>query len=168
MKRLFAFTLCTVLGLSISFAQSKTVREFQEKYENDRDASVVHLNGGLFKILSGIASLAEDDEDAEAISRISDGIRSLDVVSVPFYKSGIDPAEIDELRRKLKKEDYEELMEVRDGRDRVYFLTQGSENVVKNVVVLVREEERLVVMNMDGSIDMKDLAYMAKHAKNMN
>lgn len=168
MKRLFAIALCTVLGLTVSFGQSKTVREFQEKYENDRDASVVHLNRGLFKMVSGIASLAEDDEDAQTMARISDGIKSLDVVSVPFYKSGVDPSEIDNLRKRLKREDYEELMEVKDGRDRVYFLTQGDGSEIKNVVVLVREEERLVVMNMDGTIDMKDLAYMAKHAKNMN
>lgn len=167
MKKLFALMLCSLLALSMSFAQSKTVKAFQEKYENDRDASVVHLNSGLFKIMAALAGAAEDDEDAEAIARISDGIKSLDIVSIPFYKSGVDPSEVDNLRRKLKKENYEELMEMKDGRDRLYFLTQGDANEIKNMVVLVREEEKLVVMNLDGVLNMKDFAYMAKHAKNM-
>lgn len=168
MKKLLSLTLITILAVSVSFAQSKTVREFQERYENDRDASVVHLNSGLFKIMGALAGAVDGDEDAEAFARISDGIKSLDILAIPFYKSGVDPSEIDNLRSKLKKENYEELMEVRDGRDRVYFLTQGTTNEVKNMVVLVREEKKLVLMNMDGTLNMKDLAYMAKHARKMH
>ncbi len=165
MKKLILTTLIVALGAGLTFGQSKTVKKFHEKYKDDRDATVVRLNNSLFKLFATIASFDEDDEDAQVIARISDNIESMDILSVPLFDSGLSPSEFEEMREQLKKEKYEELMEVREGRDRVSFLTQGNANEVKNMVVLIREEDNAVVMNINGTLDMKDLAYLAKSSR---
>ena len=116
--------------------------------------------------MSTIASYDTEDEDARVITRIGEGIESMDIVSVPLFDSGLKPAEFDGLKDKLKSEKYEELMNMRDGRDRVSVMTQGGENEVKNMVILIREEDNAVVMNVNGTLDMKDIAYLARNSKN--
>ena len=55
---------------AVSMAQSKVVENFYNKYKDDRDASVVNLNGSIFELIANIAALGED-EDAETIARKS-------------------------------------------------------------------------------------------------
>ena len=166
MKKVVTTALALVIGFGLALGQSKTVKEFHDKYKDDRDAKVVRLNGSLFKLMSTIASYDTEDEDAQVIARIGDGIESMDIVSVPLFESGLRPAEFEGLKDKLRAEKYEELMNVRDGRDKISVLTQGGSNEVKNMVVLILEEDNAVVMNVNGTLDMKDIAYLARHNKN--
>lgn len=158
-------TLIALIGLvtTVSFGQSKTIERFQSKFEDDRDAKVVHINKGLFRLLSAVASFAEDDEDAQVVARIGDGINSMDILAVPYQRVGLSLSDFDDMRKDLQREDYEELMTVRDGDERVYIMTKGDENEVRDMVILVREHKDFIVMNMNGVIRMADLAWMAKH-----
>lgn len=167
MKKLI--TLLLLAGVTtIAFGQSKTVAEFHSKYKDDRDAKVVSINGGLFKLISSIASFDESDEDAKVIARIAENITSMEILSIPLYKTGFDTKSIDDMRSDLKKEKYEELMTVKEGSDRIYFMTQGSDTQIKNMLVLISEEDEFMVMNVNGALDMKDLAYLAKNRNNWN
>ena len=166
MRKTITTTLALFIGFGFAMGQSKTVKEFHEKYKDDRDAKVVSLNGSLFKLMSAIASYDTEDKDAEVIARIGEGIESMEIVSVPLFDSGLQPAEFNGLKEKLKNEKYDELMNMRDGRDRVSVMTQGGQHEVKNMVILIREEDNAVVMNVNGTLDMKDIAYLARHSKN--
>lgn len=167
MKKLIA-VLVLIGTANFAWAQSKTVEEFHNKYKEDRDAKVVSLNGSLFKLIGSIASYEENDEDAKTIARIAEGIQSMDVLAIPMHKTGFDAKALDDMRSQLKKEKYEELMTMKEGSDRVYFMTQGTDSQIKNMLILIREEEEFMVMNINGTLDMKDLAYLAKNHKNWN
>jgi len=165
MKKLATMIFAIVVVSASAIAQSKTVEEFHNKYKNDRDAKVVSLSGGLFELLSSIASWDEEDEEAQAIARIAENIKSMDILSIPLYKSGFSSEDIDKMRADLGKENYEELMTVRDGNDKVYFMTQGDKNTIKNMLILIKEENEFALLNVNGSLEMKDLSYLAKHHK---
>ena len=165
MKKATIILFAAIVSVSTAFGQSKTIENFHQKYEDDRDAKVVTLSGGLFELLSNIASWDESDEEAQAISRIADNIKSMQILSIPMYKSGFDASDIEKMREDLRKESYEELMTARDGSDKVYFLTQGDNDTVKNMLVLIQEKEDFAVMNINGSLEMKDLSYLVKHHK---
>lgn len=167
MKKLIALLLVTGTA-TFAFGQSKTIEDFHSKYKDDRDAKVVSLNGGLFKLIASIADVEESDEDVKTIARIADNITSMDILSIPMYESGFDSKSIDDMRSQLHKEKYEELMTVKEGSDRIYFMTQGTGSQVKNMLVLIREEEEFMVMNINGSLDMKDLAYLARNHRKWN
>lgn len=165
MKKL---TLIIIAGFisAASFAQSKYVEQFHDKYKDDRDASVVSLNGSIFELISTIASYGED-EDSETVSRIAKGINSMNILSIPLEKAGIALSEIDDLRKNIKGEGYEELMTAREGKERVYFLAKTKDNEINNMLILVNDgDDEFVLMNLDGILNMKDLAYLAEHRKN--
>ncbi len=162
MKNLIAALV--ILGMAgTAMAQSKSVDAFRAKYQDDRDAKVVTMNGSMFELLGTIADNMEDNEDADAMSRIAKGIKSMQVLAIPMFRSGLEPAEIESLHSNLLKEKYEELMQVRDGAQRVYFMAQGNANELRNMVVLVREEEEFIMFNIDGTLNMKDLAFIVDH-----
>lgn len=156
---LVTLVLIAVTGAS-AFSQSKSAEAFRAKYENDRDAKVVTMNGSMFELLSNIADNMEDDEESQAIARIARGIKSMQVLAVPMFRSGLEPDEVENLHNDLLKEKYEELMQVRDGAQRVWFMAQGNTNELRNMIVLVREEEEFIMFNIDGTLNMKDLAYI--------
>jgi hypothetical protein len=165
MKKLTAVFIAMVT-VSFAFGQSKAVEDFQNKYKNDRDAKVVSLNGSIFQLVANIAEFADEDEDAQVVARIAKGIKSMNLISVPMLKAGIELKQIEDLKDKLKSEKYDELMTVRDGRDRVYFMAKTGENKINNMLILItQEEDEFVLINIDGVLDMKDLAYLADNHK---
>ncbi|MDX1628993.1 MAG: DUF4252 domain-containing protein [Fulvivirga sp.] len=164
MKKLVIMFVAIVCA-SAAIAQSKTVEDFQNKYKDDRDAKVVSVNGGLFHLLAEITSWDESDEEAMAFSRIAENIKGVKIVAIPLYKSGFGHNEIDQMLEDLKKENYEELMTAKEGDERFYFLTQGSKDAIKNMLVLVREDDEFAVISVDGTMQMKDLSFFIKHHK---
>lgn len=159
MKNLFVL-LVMISVSATSFGQSKSAEAFRNKYQDDRDAKVVTMNGSMFKLVSDIAENMEKNDDSEALARIASGIKSMQILAIPVFKSGLQPAEIDQLHKDLVKEKYEELLQVRDGSQKIWFMAQGSENELRNMIVLVREEEEFIMFNIDGTLNMKDLAYI--------
>jgi hypothetical protein len=157
-------SIILVFAATAAYSQSKSVADFQAKYQGDRDATVVTVNGNMFNLFANIADAAdEEDEEAQAMARIARGIKSLKVLSVPVYKSGLQPDEISGLRDQLIKEKYDELMQVRDGQEHVYFLAQGNENEVRNMYVLIQEDDDFTILEIEGTLQMKDLAKLVRH-----
>lgn len=164
----YVLILC-LFASTVAMSQSKSVAAFHEKYQGDRDATVVSLNGSIFNLVANIAAEADEtDEDMQAIARIAEDIKSIRVLTVPVYKSGLEPAEISQLRKDLLNENYDELMTVRDGSDRIYFLAQGDESEVRNMMVLIQEDREFTLLSVDGRLSMKDLSHLANHHKNLD
>lgn len=164
MKKL-TLMIAACLLTAATFAQSKYAEKFHNKYKDDRDATVVSLNGSIFELLGTIASFGED-EDSETFARIAKGIKSMRVLSLPIDKIGIAVNEIDDLRKNILGEGYDELMTVREGQERVYFLAKTSDKEINNMLILVNDgNDEFVLMNLDGVLNMQDLAYLAKHRK---
>jgi len=157
-------TLIVALALiaSVGYSQSKSVESFKNKYKDDRDATVVTLQGNIFRLIGSIAEYS-DDEDAKALSKMADGIKSMQVISLPKYETGLEDDEIKQLKSSLLKESYEELMNFREGRETVVIYSQGNEDEVRNMLILVEERNEFAVINIDGILKMKDLAYIASH-----
>lgn len=165
----YLLMICLIAAGSAVMAQSKSADAFHNKYQGDRDATVVKLNGSIFNLVASIAAEADEaDEDAQALARIASEINSIRVLSVPVYKSGLEPEDIKALRNDLIKEKYDELMTVRDGSDRMYFLAQGDETEVRNMYVLIQQDREFTMLSIDGRLKMSDLSYLANHHKDLD
>lgn len=153
-------------------AQNKAVRNFQEKYRNDRDATYVEITRSLFRFISKVANAArtgentETDQEMEAMARVANGITSLKILSIPKYESGLKAQEIDNLRSSLEKDNYELLMSVKEGARFLYFMAQGNENELRNILVLIDDKDEFTLLNIDGTLTTKDLSYLTKNHHN--
>ncbi len=164
MKRTTLLLIATVLSTGL-WAQSKTLKSFHEKYHDDRDATNITIDGTLLNLVGALAAYAEDDEEAQAFANIAKNIKSMNILSVPMYGTGLSGKEVSGLRRNLKKESYEELMTMRDGDQKINFLADADEKQLRNMVVLVEDKDELVVMNINGLLNMKDLSKLVSNRK---
>jgi phosphatidate phosphatase PAH1 len=67
------------------------------------------------------------------------------------------------LRASLNKEKYEEYMRVKEGKELITVMAQGSGKEVTNGLIMVEEKDGLTVVSFDGTILVKDLNYLSKH-----
>ena len=149
------------------FGQSKSIESFINQYEDNDDVSVVSIEGSLFSLIASMADFEDDDsendEEMEAVKRVFGNIESMKIVSVPYKVAKFDNTKIKEFRSDLKKDNYTELMSLRDDGKNMTFMAQGEESELSNMVVLIDEEDKLTVLSVIGSLDMKDLALLARN-----
>ena len=168
MKKLTALMIIAALPLLAS-AQSKSVASFIDKYIDHKDVTYVQIKGSLFKLVSSIAEYdngEEPDEDLQALGRISGGINSMTVLQVPYYDTDLTKEEVASLRSSLEKEKFEEYMKVKEGKELVTIMAQGSGKEVSNGLIMVEEKDELTLISFNGTILVKDLNYMSKNHKN--
>lgn len=165
MKKL-TFLMIIALLPALAIAQSKSVDAFVDKYIDHDDVTYVQIKGSLFNLISSIAEYdngEEADEDLQAIGRLADGIKSMVVLKVPYYDTGASKEEVATLRSALSKEKYEEFIKVKEGKELVTVMAQGTGDIVSNGLVLVEERDNVTLIKIDGSLSVKDLNYLGKH-----
>ena len=165
MKKLSVILILAVLPM-LATAQSKAVNSFVDKYIDHEDVTYVQVKGSMFKLISSIAEYdngEEPDEDIQALGRISGGIKSMTVLKVPFIDTNLSKDEVAALRSSLVKDNYEEFIRVKEGKELVTVMAQGSGDEVSNGLVLVEERESVTLVSFTGTILVKDLNYLSKH-----
>jgi Domain of unknown function (DUF4252) len=168
MKKLTGLIILAVLPF-LAMAQSKSVSSFQDKYSDHDDVTYVTIKGSLFNLIASIAEYDDDpDEDLKALANIANDIKSMQVLKVPYYDTDLSRAEVSSLRKSLEKENYEEFLMVKEGKELINVMAQGAEDEIRNMLVLVDEKESFTVISIDGKLSMKDLSYLSKHHRNFH
>jgi Domain of unknown function (DUF4252) len=168
MKKLTGLMILAMLPF-LAMAQSKSVNTFQDKYSDHEDVTYVTIKGSLFNLIASIAEYDDDpDEDLKAMANIANGIKSMQVLKVPYYDTDLSRDEVAGLRKSLEKENYEEFLMVKEGKELINVMAQGAEDEIRNMLVLVDEREAFTVISIDGKLSMKDLSYLSKHHGNFH
>ena len=155
----------------LAMAQSKSVSAFQDKYSDHDEVTYVTIKGSLFNLIGSIAEYDDDedpDEDLQAFGRIANGINSMEVLRVPFYETDLNRDEVASLRNSLTKEDYEEFLMVKEGKELVNVMAQGTADEIRNMLILVEEKNEFTLISINGTLSMKDLSYLSKHHRNFH
>lgn len=146
-------------------AQHQAVKDFYRDYKQHNDVHHINLDGGIFKLVSWIASWDQTDEEAEAISRITKNLKGIDIVVVPKYLKPEKDLQV--VRKSLKRDRFDELMSIREASSMIHFYAQGQENEVRDMVIFVDEEDEFVILSLKGSLNLDDMKYLATHHKEL-
>lgn len=163
MKRLSGLVLALILPIAV-FAQSPAVEKFQDKYRGEKHASFVTIEGNLFKFVAGFAEM-DDDPELQAFGRIADGLRSMRVLSMNYFDVDLSKADVANLKDDLRKEKYESLMSVKDGRQYVDIMAKGSDSEIRDIVIVVDDKDDFTLLSLEGRLSTKDLAYLSRNHK---
>ena len=128
----------------LAMAQSKSVTNFQDKYSSHDDVTYVSIKGSLFNLIASIAEYDdEQDEDFQAMARIAKGIKSMQVLQVPFYETDLNREEVASFRKALAKEDYEEFLTVKDGKELINVMAQGADDEIRICLFWLKKKKNL-------------------------
>ncbi len=132
----------------LSFGQ-KSIRQFYNKYENHENATAVNIQGVLIKAAVFVAKDFEGDDLVKKIKHLR--------VLAMENGNPVDNKDVQSLVTNLKKENFEDLMTIRDGTTNVRFLMREEKEKIKNILIIVQEYDEFVLVSLDCDISWKDL-----------
>jgi hypothetical protein len=154
MKRTIIFSVCLLLGLGL-MAQQSAVDKVFDKYSGKDGYTTVYISSFMFNMMSSIDS---DDPDYEQFQKATKGINSLRILT---QESGDSEDFGRELLDLLPREEYKEMMKVKDGDEEVLFLAREEGNRVIEFLLIVSGGSDDVLIAITGDLDMESIASIA-------
>lgn len=155
MKKLILTTAVLMFTVSI-WAQNKAVDKLFDKYGGKDGYTTVVITKYMFGLFSNVET-TEDDEYMNMIKNL-DNIR---ILSAPGQsESGVNFH--DEVMNSLPKNEYEELMVIKDGGQDVKFLVKEEKDKIVELLMIIGGSEENVLISITGIIDMQTVAKLSK------
>ncbi len=156
MKRLIILLVSGILTIG-TFAQKNVVSDLFSEYYNDASFTKVSVSSKMFDLFTNIES---GDKDEEAII---EAISSLDGLKIIASDSVVNARALyDNAIKKIEKNGYEELMEVKDAEEDMKFLIHDNDGTIEELVMVVGGNKHFVVMSLYGKIDLKNISKLSK------
>ena len=158
MKR-FLFLLMAVFAsfhLQAQQQSASAAEKFFQKYENDRNFTVVTITPKMFGMF---AKLDTNDPDSKNLMGVIKKLKGLRILARENTKDG----------SRLFKEaaaflggEFEELMTVRDkGSDLKFMVRENSKGNINELIMLVNGSDEFMVMSLYGEIDLNEISQIA-------
>ncbi len=157
MKKYLFFIITFICSIPMLQAQNEdAIVKFFDRYMEaaedgeDEDVTIVYISGRIFGM---IADSDEDEEVQELIKNLT-GLRimSIDRDGTELYK---------EATEKFDKNQYESLMTIRDGGEKVDFFILEEGNIIKELLLLVSSKDSFVMISFLGEIDLDTISKLA-------
>ena len=161
MKKLLL--LASVLFVSTLSAKS-FVDEVSDTINLDPEVSI-NLGTGLINMAMSFAG--EHDEDAKQMKKLMAGLNKIQVSVFELNKS-TDTKRLSNLIHDkvddLSSSGYEKIVSVK-GKDEIVYIMAKVENQYLHdaMVVVMEEDDELVIISLDGSMDLKQIVALSDH-----
>jgi len=151
MKKIIVL-IVIVAGANSAFAQD-AISKFFTKYQNDESFSQVTVSSKMFSLFTNMeATTPEDKEVLEAISKLK-GLRILGKENTSDAR-----ALYKEAFSLIPKNEFEELMSVRDKDKDMKFYIKESGGKISELVMIMGGTQDFMVMSLFGEIDLKQVS----------
>ncbi len=152
MKKIF-FLLTLVVFSQSALAQSNSFEKLRQKFRGEEDVHILKMGGFMLQVVMKLAT--SDDRSARESLRSVRELRLMVIPQKAFHRQGLS---VDGFRSVLRKDAFDEMTEVRQGKDRVTVYMRPDNNHANRYFVLVANEDEVVAMEMKGNVDPEWLA----------
>ena len=59
-------------------------------------------------------------------------------------------------------------MSMKEGRENINILSQGSDSEIRNMLILVDNKDDFILISIEGVLSMEDLSYLSKHHNDLH
>ncbi len=156
MKNILPILLLLCLPALMS-AQTRSINQFYNKYKHGKETMNFTVPGWLIRLGSSIAKNHVDGPEEKAALNMARKIRKAKLL-IMENQNRIDPKDMQRLIDDVKRRDhFEELIYVRDGKTRVNMLIRNSAETIENMLILVSEEDEFVMVSLKTRLRFDDL-----------
>ncbi len=159
MRISLAILILFAIGLS-SCSTPKTTAQFYHTHKHKEGVTNFKMPGWLIWIGGGIAQSAVQDPNAKAGLRLARKVKKLRFMATEG-DNPITAAEVSDFITNIRSTGYEDLLIVQDGSSTVHMLSREKKEKLKNLVILVNDEEEFVFMDMKSRLKYEDLTDLA-------
>jgi len=154
MKQILITAMLLLVGAG-AFGQKSPVDRIFDKYSGQEGYTTVYISSFMFNMLSSIES---DDPEYEDFKKASSGIKSLRILTQESSDTKPFATELMEL---LPRQEYQEMMKVKDDEEEVLFLAKESGGVITEFLLIVTGGTDEVLIAITGNIDLETLSSIA-------
>jgi len=158
MKTKFLLLMISLFCSCLLYAQNSAFNRLFEKYENEDEVTVVNISKSMFNLIPGNIKTGNVD-----IKNIVPKIESMRLLTSD--KSSLkDKMNADFKDLVDKDKDYEELMRVKSGKSNISFNLKKKGDLIRELIMLVNDEEDFVVIQILGNFLLDDIKKIAEDA----
>jgi hypothetical protein len=156
-------TIALLFTFSINASQAKTfIDEVTDVVGSSPDVNI-NLGTG---IINTILSLSGDD-DAKEVRKIIAGLDKIRI-SVFNIDGNNNTKRLGQLiKSKIKNmaaQGYEQIVTIKEDHESVYIIAKVNDQYLQDAMIIVMEEgDELVILSMEGELDLKQLAQVSDH-----
>jgi len=157
MKTTFLMVFCALmLAPSLHYGQTNQVNKFYKKYKIKNQSMNMTIPGWLIDIGASVAMVAAEDQDEKAALRLAKKVKQVKLLMLEDSNK-LKSKDIDKLFVSLRQNSFEDLIQVRDKDARVNVMIREDQDVIRNLFVLVRESEEMVMVSMKTKLTMDQI-----------
>ncbi len=158
MKRLVFLTVIAFGFMTATAQQSGPVDKIFDKYSGKEGITTVYISSMMFNLMN---NLNVDDPEYKEFKKATQGIKMLRILS----QDEVEPGEkgfAKELMEQLPKDQYEQLMMVKEEDQDVVFLAREEKGVVVEFLLIVTGSSENALIDIQGVIDLESIASLSK------
>lgn len=162
MRTLFISAIVVSFCLNLGIGQTRITNSFYNKYKQYEDVTNVSVPGWLISLGASIgAKFVEDDEERLALD-VAKKIEKVNII-VMENENVVPDADREKFIRDLKRFDhFEPFISVRDKDTKVNFMVRESNDIIKNLIIIVSEEKQFVMVSVKANITLEQLNELIK------
>ncbi len=148
MKNTILILLLTLI-IPLSSNAQRSVNRFIDKYYAKDNVTTIELSGPLLKMAARFADEKGGTKILSTISRLQ--------VMVIDGENHVKNSDLNRFKEKAVKDGFEQLMYVRSGDTQVDFYIREKKDAITNVLVIVKESDNFILLNLKGKLKFEDL-----------
>jgi len=149
------FMLVSITSIS---AQTSAIQRHFEKYGDDDRFTKITISSKMFSLF---ANFETDDENSQEMIETISKLKGLKML----VGNELDDAETmyKDISKKPEK-DMDELMRIeKQGSEFIFFITEKSDGIISELLMIAFEEKQVMMMSIVGEIDLKKMSQLSKH-----
>jgi hypothetical protein len=161
MKKLLFFASLVAMA-SVTMAQNKSIDRLFDKYAGQEGFTTVYISKYMFSMFADLEEVEDNEmkEVQDVFGKLT-GIKILAVDDPDVLGEGVNF--YDEVMKDLPRNQYEELMVVKDSESDVIFLAREEQGVIVELLLIVGgkgDDNALIAIT--GEIDLATIARLSK------
>ncbi|GAB3229526.1 DUF4252 domain-containing protein [Algoriphagus aestuariicola] len=160
MKKIILLIFFLTSFSALSLGQDDAIQRFFSKYMEDDRFSRVYISPKMMQMAGGfLKNNAGGDADAEELGKLISKIKGIRILSteeldgLPLFK---------EAMTTLNKNQYEDLMDVKDKGSNLKFMVREEGGLVKELTMISGDSKSFTLLSMLGSFTYEDLNLLAE------
>jgi hypothetical protein len=156
--KISGLVIVTIFALGLSSCSSpKTTAQFYHTHKVKEGVKNFKIPGWLMWLGGGIAKASVKDPDAKVALKLAKKVGKMRIL-VSEDANVIDNREIMSFIGHAEKRGYEPLIQVRDGETLVNIMARDKKDKLKNLLIMVSEEDSFVFLDMKSRIKYEEIS----------
>ena len=162
MKKVLVLLVCSMITVMLA-AQQSPVDKLFDKYAGQDGYTMVYITKYMFSMFAQMGDM-ESDEDVEELGQVLGKLDNIKILAVDDESSIEGEVNFyDEIMNELPRNEYNELMVVKEKDSDVVFLAREEEGIIVELLLIAggSDNSENVLISIQGVIDLENIAKLS-------